>query len=235
MVGLLGLAGEAGNQPPLHALDHRLRPRHPLVLRRRRPPALPARCPPAGTPPGTRCTTAETCGPTRNPEPEYETQLPGLRNTSRMVLPVQVERPHGGGIPRAGGGGEAEGPGGLRRAEGAPGPAAHGGLDSTALRRRWLMLLGVLAMSRRGFKGGGGAERGGRRRPGRSWGAGRGNSVVYSARGKPSRSQAHSRRRPSRSVCWAAPRESCWASWSGWPRMGLAGRTLVLPISRPPA
>ena len=76
-----------------------------------------------------------------------------------MVLPVQVERPHGGGIPRAGGGGEAEGPGGLRRAEGAPGPAAHGGPDATALRRRWLMLLGVLAMSRQGFKGGGGAER----------------------------------------------------------------------------
>jgi hypothetical protein len=52
-----------------------------------------------------------------------------------MVLPVQVERPHGGGIPCAvtgaggggAGGGEAKGPGGLGRAEGAPGPAAHRG------------------------------------------------------------------------------------------------------------
>jgi len=112
-----------------------------------------------------------------------------------MVLPVQVERPHGGGIPSAaawtgygGGGGEAEGPGGLRRAEGAPGPAAHGGPDATALRRRWLMLLGVLAMSRRGFKGGGGAERGGAGRAAATWpelGRGKRKSVVYSARAKP--------------------------------------------------
>jgi hypothetical protein len=79
-----------------------------------------------------------------------------------MVLPVQVERPHGGGIPCAaagtggrGGGGEAKGPGGLRRAEGAPGPAAHRGLDSTVLRRWCLMLLGVLATSLRGFGGSG--------------------------------------------------------------------------------
>ena len=97
-----------------------------------------------------------------------------------MVLPVQVERPHGGGIPRAGGVGEAEGPGGLRRAEGAPGPAAHGGLDSTALRRRWLML-GVLAMSRRGFKGGGGAERSGAGRAAATWPElGRGKGVLSS-------------------------------------------------------
>ena len=96
-----------------------------------------------------------------------------------MVLPVQVQRPHGGGIPRAGGGGEAEGPGGLCRAEGAPGPAAHGGLDSTALRRWWLMLLGVLAMSRRGFKGGGGAERSGAGRAAATWPElGRGKGIL---------------------------------------------------------
>jgi hypothetical protein len=81
-----------------------------------------------------------------------------------MVLPVQVERPHGGGIPCAvagasggggggAGGGEAKGPGGLGRAEGAPGPAAHrGGLDSTAL-RWWLLLLGRSSLS--GFRGSG--------------------------------------------------------------------------------
>ena len=75
-----------------------------------------------------------------------------------MVLPVQVERPHGGGIPSAaawtgygGGGGEAEGPGGLRRAEGAPGPAAH----RRVVEWWWSMLLGILAMSLRGFGGAG--------------------------------------------------------------------------------
>lgn len=133
-----------------------------------------------------------------------------------MILPVQVERPHGGGIPctaagtsgSGGGGGEAEGPGGLRRAEGAPGPAAHRGLDSTAL-RWWLLLLGQSSL--RAYEGLRGAERtaAGLAGVGARRGKGEISSLFRAGETEPKHSRVSSP--PRRSVCGAAPRELCWA------------------------
>lgn len=108
MVGFLGLAGEAGHQPPLHALDHR-----PLPIRTPSSVAAAWSCP---------------HGAHRQVRPR--------RHVVRRPEPVNMERRHSGAVSTAarvgGGGGEAEGPGNLGRAEGAPGPAAHGRPDWNA-------------------------------------------------------------------------------------------------------
>lgn len=70
MVGLLSLAGEAGHQPPLHALDHRLRPAIPAPSvttgRRLRPHNTHRQVRPRGH----VVQRPEPASPTRNPEPE---------------------------------------------------------------------------------------------------------------------------------------------------------------------